>query len=135
MFHDIGHLISDEENAQSDFLKQDLFHEELGAQYLALVFPTSVLDPIRLHVPAKRYLCTVDPRYHDDLSEASKRSFQLQGGAFSEQELRAFQQETHWEVAVQLRKWDDLAKVRGKSVPDIESYQEVVMEVLVFPSN
>ena len=135
LFHDIGHMIADEENAQSDFLKEDLFHEEIGSQYLALVFPASVLDPIRLHVPAKRYLCSVDLAYHDGLSEASKRSFQLQGGIFSEEELAAFQEEIHWEAAVQLRKWDDLAKVQGKEVPEIETYQEVVGEVVLAPSN
>ena len=133
LFHDMGHMIADEENAQADFLKEDLFHEAIGAQYLALVFPPSVVDPIRLHVPAKRYLCTVDPSYHEGLSSASKRSFQLQGGVFSDQELSEFTQEPHWEAAVQLRKWDDLAKVREKGVPEVETYQEVVMEVLAEP--
>ena len=133
LFHDIGHMIADEENAQSDFLKEDLFHEEIAAQYLALIFPRSVLDPIRLHVPAKRYLCTVDPNYYEGLSRASKRSLQLQGGVFSEEELAEFQQEPHHEAAVQLRRWDDLAKVSGKSVPEIETYEEVVIEVLVAP--
>ena len=133
LFHDIGHLIADEENAQSDFLKEDLFHEEIAAQYLTEIFPPEVLDPIRLHVPAKRYLCTVDTSYYDDLSPASKRSFQLQGGAFSNQELNEFKQETHWEAAVQLRKWDDLAKLQGKLVPEIETYEEEVLEVLLSP--
>ena len=74
LLHDIGHIILDEHNADKAFLDIDLNHEEIGAQYMEPFFPDAVTTPIRLHVPAKRYLCTTDASYHDGLSEASKRS-------------------------------------------------------------
>ena len=75
LLHDVGHIILDEHSAREAFLDTDLSHEEVGAQYLEPFFPAAVTTPIRLHVPAKRYLCTTDASYHDGLSEASKRSF------------------------------------------------------------
>ena len=41
-----------------------------------------MLDAIKLHVDAKRYLCHADVEYHERLSEDSKRSLALQGGVF-----------------------------------------------------
>ena len=79
LFHDIGHLLVDEHDQRNNFLEQDLDHEEIGAAFLAPYFPEEVTEPIRLHVPAKRYLCTVDSGYFDSLSEASKRSFEGPG--------------------------------------------------------
>ena len=72
LLHDIGHIILDEHNADKAFLDIDLNHEAIGAEYLAPFFPEAVTTPIRLHVPAKRYLCKTDAAYHDGLSEASK---------------------------------------------------------------
>ncbi|MYA99480.1 HD domain-containing protein, partial [Candidatus Poribacteria bacterium] len=80
LLHDLGHIILDEHNADKAFLDIDLNHEEIGAEYLAPFFPEAVTTPIRLHVPAKRYLCATDASYHDGLSEASKRSLIVQGG-------------------------------------------------------
>lgn len=69
LLHDIGHFILDEHNADIDFLETDLNHEEIGAEYLEPFFPDAVTTPIRLHVPAKRYLCSVDTTYYDGLSD------------------------------------------------------------------
>ena len=66
------------------FWREDQNHEEVGADYLEPFFVEAVTTPIRLHVPAKRYLCTTDASYYDGLSEASKRSFQVQGGTLSD---------------------------------------------------
>ena len=102
----------------------------MAANYLADFFREAVLQPIRLHVPAKRYLCSIDPTYYDGLSRASKMSFQLQGGMMAEQELESFQQYDYLEDALTLRRWDDLAKVTGKDVAPLESYRDVLTEVL-----
>ena len=75
LLHDIGHFLMDEEDQHSDFLQEDWLHEEVGAEQMTPFFDQSVIDPIRLHVPAKRYLCTVDPEYYQGLSRASKRSY------------------------------------------------------------
>lgn len=130
LLHDIGHIILDEHSAREAFLDTDLSHEEVGAQYLQPFFPDAVTTPIRLHVPAKQYLCTTDPSYHDGLSEASKRSLRLQGGPMSNEEREAFEQIPHFEDALVLRRWDDLAKVKGLDTPKLETYRNVVQQCL-----
>jgi phosphonate degradation associated HDIG domain protein len=130
LLHDLGHFLLDEHNAENDFLEEDQNHEEIGANYLEPFFPEVVTTPIRLHVPAKRYLCTTDASYYDDLSEASKRSFRLQGGVMSDEEQAAFERIPHYQDALQLRRWDDLAKVKGLEIPAINTYREIVQACL-----
>ena len=130
LLHDIGHIILDEHNADKAFLDMDLNHEAVGAQYLVPFFPEAVTTPIRLHVPAKRYLCTTDPSYHDGLSEASKRSLIVQGGVMSDKEREAFEQIPHFEDGLTLRRWDDLAKVKGLEISGLEAYRDIVQQCL-----
>lgn len=130
LLHDMGHFLLDEHNAESDFLEEDQNHEEIGSNYLEPFFPEVVTTPIRLHVPAKRYLCTTDASYYEGLSEASKRSFRLQGGVMSDEEQAAFERIPHYQDALQLRRWDDLAKVRGLETPAIDTYREIVQACL-----
>ena len=130
LLHDMGHFLLDEHNAENDFLDEDQNHEEIGANYLEPFFPEVVTTPIRLHVPAKRYLCTTDASYYEGLSEASKRSFRLQGGVMSDEEQAAFERIPHYQDALQLRRWDDLAKVRGLETPAIDTYREIVQACL-----
>ena len=78
---------------------------------------------MKMHVAAKRYLCAVDKTYRDQLSPASVKSLELQGGAFTEDEVHAFEQQPHYQDAVRLRRWDDQAKVPGLSVPELSFYR------------
>ena len=130
LLHDLGHFILDEHNADKAFLDMDLNHEEIGAQYLEPFFPEAVTTPIRLHVPAKRYLCATDASYHDGLSDASKKSLKVQGGIMSDEELEAFEQIPHFRDALTLRRWDDLAKVSGLNTPALETYRDIVQQCL-----
>src|SRR5262245_24791430 len=70
LLHDYGHLIHDlpEDCAEQGI---DGMHEERGAAFLADYFIPAVIEPVRLHVAAKRYLCAVDPAYREALSPAS----------------------------------------------------------------
>jgi len=126
LFHDFGHLLLDEHDDQTDFLADDMAHEVAGDDFLRQCFPEEVTEPIRLHVAAKRYLCSTESDYYDQLSQASKRSFQVQGGNLSAEEQAEFESNPHLAVAVQLRRMDDESKVRDKAVPDIEVYAEIV---------
>ena len=131
LLHDLGHFILDEHNADTAFLAMDLNHEEIGAEYLAPFFPEIVTTPIRLHVPAKRYLCATDASYHDGLSEASKRSLKVQGGIMSDEEREAFEQIPHFRDALTLRRWDDLAKVSGLETAGLGTYRDTVQQCLI----
>ena len=133
LLHDIGHFLMDEEDQQSDFLQEDWLHEEVGAEQLTPFFDESVIDPIRLHVPAKRYLCTVEPEYYQGLSNASKRSYELQGGQLSEAEKSAFESNPHYQSAVLLRRWDDGAKITGFTTPPLSDYRAEVEACIKTP--
>jgi len=125
LLHDIGHLLHGlpEDVAAKGIDGQ---HEDAGAAWLAPHFPRAVVDPVRLHVAAKRYLCAVEPDYALGLSAASLRSLELQGGAMSPAEVRDFEMEPHAHAAIAVRRWDDGAKVPDLQVPPIESYRSLL---------
>ncbi|MEM9040954.1 MAG: HD domain-containing protein [Actinomycetota bacterium] len=127
--HDIGHLLAGERDDRADFLDRDLRHEDIGARFLANWFGPEVTEPIRLHVPAKRYLCAIDPSYHDGLSEASVRSLVLQGGPMTPSEVIAFEELDGHDGAVSLRRWDDGAKVAGASTVSLATFRDLVESV------
>ncbi len=124
LLHDFGHFLQNEHADNGDFLKSDLLHEDVAADFLAEFLPKSVVEPIRFHVLAKRYLCTVDEAYHDQLSPASQNSLRLQGGKLTEAEVDELKKNPHLEAILQVRRWDDLAKKAGKVVPTLETYTD-----------
>ncbi len=132
LLHDIGHLLHDLPQDAPDDGVDDL-HERLGAKWLAVRFPDSVVEPIRLHVAAKRYLCAVDPNYRASLSGPSELSLQLQGGSMTPEECESFHRQPHCADAVRLRRWDDKAKVEGLASPQFEHYLHKIRAVLPVP--
>ena len=131
LFHDIGHLLVGEHRSRDDFLLNDDRHEIVGAHWLSSLFDEAVAAPVRLHVPAKRWLCTRDSGYAARLSPASTRSLALQGGQMTADEAAAFEDQAHWHDAVALRRWDEAAKVRERSVPGFGDYRESVLRLLL----
>ncbi|HXB18330.1 MAG TPA: HD domain-containing protein, partial [Steroidobacteraceae bacterium] len=70
LLHDIGHLLEAVPDDLAEWTS-DARHEEVGARWLAERFRPEVSEPVRLHVPAKRYLCATDADYLRQLSSAS----------------------------------------------------------------
>ncbi len=122
LLHDFGHIIDDRELPKSDGENLDDQHEQRAYAWLLKNFGAAVADPVRLHVAAKRYLCTIDPGYEKTLSPTSYKSFLDQGGVMDAGELAQFQAEPYYQQALQLRRWDDLAKDPLKATPPIESF-------------
>ena len=131
LLHDIGHFLVDEKLAFTEFRHMDLNHEEDGADLLADYFPESVTVPIRFHVVAKRYLCSTEPDYYDQLSAASQRSFQLQGGKLSDHEKSELESSPHLPLALALRRIDDRGKIVGFEVTPLEAYRGMVASTLL----
>lgn len=125
LLHDIGHLLHNLPDDAPD-LGTDDHHETSAGQYLARLFPPAVCEPVRLHVAAKRFLCATDPAYHAALSRPSQISLALQGGPMTAQEAAEFRQHPHFIDAVQLRQWDDEAKVPGLPTPTLEHFAQYV---------
>jgi [1-hydroxy-2-(trimethylamino)ethyl]phosphonate dioxygenase len=121
LLHDIGHLLEDVPDEISDWTT-DARHEEVGAHWLARHFGAAICEPVRLHVPAKRYLCATDAGYFARLSPASVQTLKLQGGPMSPAEVARFEGERYFRDAVRVRHWDDQGKVAGLKTPPFGDY-------------
>src|SRR5260221_6376059 len=124
LLHDVGHMVNDQGETPTERGVDDL-HQYHALAVLRGMFPDAVLEPIRWHVDAKRYLCRARPEYYEGLSRDPKRSLVLQGGVFSAQEAEAFAARRWADDAVRLRLWDDLAKVAGERTPDWPHFEAV----------
>ncbi len=135
LLHDLGHLLNPRVQAHDTPTEQgvDDLHQYYALPFLRANFPDAVLEPIRLHVDAKRCLCAIDPAYFACLSPDSVRSLALQGGVYDAQQAVAFQAQPYADDALRLRRWDDLAKVAGLETPPLEHYL-AVMERVALPS-
>jgi len=125
LLHDIGHLVEAVPDDLNDW-KTDAHHEEIGAGWLEQCLPPEVAGPVRLHVPAKRYLCATDHNYVAMLSQASIVTLNLQGGPMNGNELLQFETERYYKEAVRLRRWDDQGKVVGLKTPGLDEYRELI---------
>lgn len=122
LLHDIGHLVNPDDRAATQ-RREDCKHEEIGADTLGRWFGTAVTQPVRLHVPAKRYLTTTDPTYAASLSPGSALSLELQGGPFWPGAARRFAAKPGAAEAIRLRHWDEAAKVRDAAIPDLDHFR------------
>jgi phosphonate degradation associated HDIG domain protein len=125
LLHDIGHYLNE---LGEDYIEQgvDNRHEEAGARILEPWFPPEVVEPVRLHVATKRYLCATDPGYMAKLSDASVKTLALQGGPMGAAEVAVFERGPWRDLAVKVRLWDEAAKVPGAPTPDFAHYRPVL---------
>jgi phosphonate degradation associated HDIG domain protein len=129
LLHDIGHLLHGRgEDCASEGI--DDRHEELGVRFLSRCFGPAVTEPIRLHVAAKRYLTAARPGYFDDLSPASIQSLELQGGPMTPSEVREFEANPCFSLAVKVREYDDCAKVVGQSTSPFAHFRKYLEQCI-----
>ncbi|GAC1300163.1 MAG: HD domain-containing protein [Steroidobacteraceae bacterium] len=125
LLHDVGHLIEDVPRDIAHWTL-DAQHEQIGGRWLARRFRPEVSEPVRLHVPAKRYLLATDERYFAKLSPASVITLKLQGGPMAPHEVAAFEAEPFHRDAVRVRQWDDQGKMAGMKTPSLEDYRALI---------
>lgn len=125
LLHDIGHLLENVPEQLEDWTS-DAHHEQVGARWLERHFGPGIYEPVRLHVPAKRYLCATDTQYFARLSPASVHTLKLQGGPMSPSEVAQFESERHFRDAIRVRHWDDQGKVAGLNTPALGDYMSLV---------
>ena len=127
LLHDVGHFVAIADIGEKDDI--DDVHELRGVAVLVRDFPPAVIEPIRLHVAAKRYLTAIEPKYLGGLSPASVHSLAQQGGPFRGAEIGRFEALPFAQDAVRLRRWDDLAKRPGVQTPALDYYLALAGEV------
>lgn len=121
LLHDVGHFAGT--LTGHDLMRgTDNRHEQNGAAWLGRWFGEEVTEPIRLHVAAKRYLCTVEPGYAASLSPASVYTLGVQGGLMQRAQLAEFEANWYAAAAIRVRRWDDMAKNPGTQVPGFDHY-------------
>jgi phosphonate degradation associated HDIG domain protein len=130
LLHDIGHMVHDLGDSPAEAGIDDL-HEERGFEFLKPWFGPEVTEPVRLHVAAKRYLCATEAGYFSQLSKDSVLSLSLQGGPMSTQEVAAFRALPGSAEAVQLRRFDERAKVRDLETPSVDHFMQFVERCLL----
>lgn len=128
LFHDVGWFLTDGGNSD-DVVPVSEDHAAWGARILSPLFGPEVAQPVALHVLAKRWRCTIDPDYYDELSEASQISFVAQGGPLNTDERVRFEAHPGFNAAMALRSWDDRAKTPGLDVPLLEEYRSLARQV------
>ena len=129
LLHDYGHFILDNPD---DLVKKkkDGKHEDIGYEFLKKYFVRNVVEPIKYHVKAKKYLAR-DKKYYDCLSEASKKSLRFQGGIMNNKEAKEFECIKFFESSIKLRKFDEVAKKKGLKIKSINEYKNLLVSKLI----
>ncbi len=132
LLHDIGHILE----ASSDMNSMDGFgikdHEKIGADYLkGKGFSKRIHECVLNHVPAKRYLCYAETEYYNQLSEASKKTLEFQGGMMTEAEASQFKNNPYFEEIITIRIIDEQAKKENIVCTPIKNYRNKIIFHLI----
>lgn len=120
LVHDIGHHL---------VIGDDAGHGRHGGDAVRHLLGDRVATLVELHVPAKRYLVTVDPAYRAKLSPISVATLHRQGGNMTVDEAAAFASHPLRESALQLRNADEAAKVPNRKVPSLAHWVPLLADM------
>jgi len=125
LLHDIGHLLPDYPQMKDGLGTAK--HEVIGAEFLrGLGFSDKTCALVEMHVQAKRYLCQKMPEYYNKLSDASRGTLHQQGGPMTASEALEFESHPLFKTVIEMRTWDEKAKVVGLRVLTVDQYAEMI---------
>lgn len=124
LFHDVGHVLDE----AGPWGASD--HAKAAADHLVPWFAPDIVEPIRLHVEAKRYLVATEPEYHDRLSPASVETLHQQGGVLDPRGVADFAAHPWSDAALRLRRADDAGKVASLDVGGLDQYRPMLQRAL-----
>lgn len=132
LLHDIGHQLDGEIMYYDD---QDMGikdHEKLGADFLrGLGFSEKICYLVENHVKIKRYNMSVIPEYREKLSDASMKTFILQGGIMSGNELEELRESEYFYDLILFRDCDDNGKTIGlTNLDNLETYTNMIFGLI-----
>jgi putative nucleotidyltransferase with HDIG domain len=129
--HDIGHLYADDESDGKTSRFGAANHDQLGATLLQdMGFPDKTVALVRGHVQAKRYLAFKKPDYLVNLSHASMKTLEMQGGAMTDEEASVFESDPWFKLHIKLREWDDSGKIPGLKAKPIACFFQLLDKVI-----
>ena len=129
LLHDYGHFVVEDPD-QLIANQIDGNHEIIGANYLKSFVSNKIIEPILLHVDAKKYLAR-EKKYFNSLSGPSKVSLKLQGGIMSDDEAKQFEQNKNYKNAIKLRRFDEGAKKQNIKIKHIKDYKELLISKII----
>jgi phosphonate degradation associated HDIG domain protein len=130
--HDVGHLLPVHDISETMDGYGVMDHEKVGADWLlGLGMGERMCKLIASHVNAKRYLTWKYPSYYEQLSEASKKTLEYQGGRMEEAEAKAFESDPLFDLYIRMRTWDEAAKIEGKPLPDMNTLKEKLTNYII----
>ena len=113
LYHDVGNMLEFEYPGKYELTENlgILNHEKHGADYLKKYGANDVICELVIgHVYTKRYLISKNRDYFYELSDASKRTFEYQGGLLTPQEMIIYESNPLFPLHLKMREWDDKAK-------------------------
>ncbi len=125
LLHDIGH-VTGEKGAFTMDDGEDRRHEVAGARFLERFLPPLVVNCVRHHVAAKRYLAATRPGYRERLSAASLHSLALQGGPMEAGEAARFAAHPDLDAIIAVRLFDDAGKQSELETPGFGHFSAMV---------
>ncbi len=129
--HDLGHLLPIQNESESMDGYGMMDHEKVGAAWLGKKgFSERICKLIASHVNAKRYLTYKYPDYYEQLSGASKKTLEYQGGRMQEPEAKQFEADPLFDLYIKMRRWDEAAKTEHQPIPDIGLFRAKALEHL-----
>jgi len=130
--HDVGHLLPVHDVSETMDGYGVMDHEKVGADWLlGLGMGERMCKLIASHVNAKRYLTWKYPSYYEQLSEASKKTLEYQGGRMEEAEAKAFEADPFFDLYIRMRTWDEAAKIEGKPLPELDELKQKLTQYII----
>ncbi|MBU7576808.1 MAG: HD domain-containing protein [Flavihumibacter sp.] len=130
--HDVGHLLPVHDVSETMDGYGVMDHEKVGADWLlGLGMGERMCKLIASHVNAKRYLTWKYPSYYEQLSEASKKTLEYQGGRMEEAEAKAFESDPLFDLYIRMRTWDEAAKIEGKPLPELDELKQKLTQYII----
>jgi len=112
-YHDVGNMLEFEYPGKYELTENlgILNHEKHGANFLRENGANEIICELVLgHVFTKRYLISKNRDYFNKLSDASKQTFEYQGGLLSPEEMVMYEENPLFQFHLKIREWDDKAK-------------------------
>ena len=115
LLHDVGQLLDAEEQPCLQLAGDETLdrYEVIGAAWLADLMPPAVVQAVRWHAQAKRYLAASLPEWRLALDATARQDLERRGGPMSRSECAAFERRPHAAEALAVAGFDVRACVPG----------------------